>query len=93
MYIEEVFRSPQEDFVQGTDKLVVAVSQHTVFLAEAAIAHCGACSLLPGIPFSEILGKVGSPPSGPVEYILPVLGHCPCCQAVLNESTIVIPKS
>jgi hypothetical protein len=78
--------------VEELSRLVVTVSQHTVFLAEAAIRQCGSCSELPGVPFSQILDRVGNYSSGGVDYILPVLGHCPFCQAQLSEQTIVIPK-
>ena len=75
------------------DKLVVTVSQHTVFLAEAAIYRCGSCSNVPGVPFAQVLESVGGHPAGMVDFILPVLGYCPSCQSELDEQSIVIPKS
>jgi hypothetical protein len=78
--------------VEELGRIVVTVSQHTVFLAEAAISNCGMCSKAPGVPFSRILERVGNHPSGSADFILPVLGHCPFCQALLNEQTLVVPK-
>ena len=78
--------------MEEMDKLVVTVSQHTVFLAEAAIARCSACSKMPGIPLARILDRIGNHSHGSVEYILPVLGRCPACQSSLDEHSIVIPK-
>lgn len=75
------------------DKLVVTVSQHTVFLAEAAIQRCGSCSNLPGVPFAQILEMVGGHPEGSADFILPVLGYCPSCQSELDEQSVVIPKA
>ena len=75
-----------------TDKQVVTVSQHTVFLAEAAIIQCGCCSTLPGVPFAQILEKVGSHAPGTANYILPILGCCPFCKSHLDEQAIVVPK-
>jgi len=78
--------------VEEFGRLVVTVSQHTVFLAEAAIIQCASCSKSAGVPFVQILEKVANHPSREVDYILPVLGRCPFCQAELNEQTIVIPR-
>ena len=75
------------------DKLVVTVSQHTVFLAEAAIYRCGSCSNSPGVPFAQILEMVGGHPGGAADFILPVLGYCPSCQSELDEQSVVIPKT
>jgi len=79
--------------VKELEKLVVTVSQHTVFLAEAAIYRCGSCSNLQGVPFAQILEKVGGHAAGTAEFILPVLGYCPSCQSELDEQSIVIPKA
>jgi hypothetical protein len=78
--------------VEELGKLVVTVSQHTVFLAEAAIYRCGSCSNAAGVPFAQILEMVGGHPAGSADYILPVLGYCPSCQSQLDEQSIVIPK-
>jgi len=79
--------------VKELDKLIVTVSQHTVFLAEAAIYRCGSCSNSPGVPFAQILEKVGGHASGTADFILPVLGYCPSCQSELDEQSTVIPKA
>jgi hypothetical protein len=80
-------------FVKELDRLVVTVSQHTVFLAEAAIYRCGSCSNSPGVPFAQVLELVGGHPAGTVDFILPVLGYCPSCQSELDEQSTVIPKA
>jgi hypothetical protein len=78
--------------VGESGKLVVTVSQHTVFLAEAAIIECGSCSRSPAVPFSRVLDTVSTHSSGPADYILPVLGRCPSCQAQIHEETMVVPR-
>jgi hypothetical protein len=78
--------------VEEIERRIVTVSQHTVFLAEAAISKCGSCSKSPGVPFARILEQVGTNPPGTADYILPVLGRCPFCQAHLTELSIVVPK-
>lgn len=75
------------------DRMVVTVSQHTVFLAEAAIYRCGSCSNSAGVPFAQVLELVGGHPAGAVDFILPVLGYCPSCQSELDEQSTVILKA
>jgi hypothetical protein len=71
---------------------VVAVSQHTVFLAEASISGCIACNAAASVPLTYVLDKIGKYPSGRVDYILPVLASCPKCHAPLDERAVVAPK-
>lgn len=71
---------------------LVAVSQHTVFLAELAITGCIACSELARVPLTRVLDRLGNHPPGCVDYILPVLAACPRCHALLDERAIVAPK-
>lgn len=78
--------------MENVNKLVVAVSQHTVFLAESAIARCGACSRTANVPFCRILDTIGSHEFGEVDYILPVLGRCPACHSKLDEQSLVTVK-
>ena len=71
---------------------VVAVSQHTVFLAEASISGCIACNATASVPLTYVLDRIVKYPSGRVDYILPVLAACPKCHAPLDEEAVVAPK-
>jgi len=71
---------------------VVAVSQHTVFLAESSISGCIACNATASVPLTYVLDQLGKYPSGRVDYILPVLAACPKCHAPLDEGAMVAPK-
>jgi hypothetical protein len=71
---------------------VVAVSQHTVFLAEASISGCLACNATASVPLTTVLDRLGKYPSGRVDYILPVLASCPKCHAPLDERAVVALK-
>ena len=77
--------------MQQTNKLLVAVSQHTVFLAELSIAGCRACSPSASVPLVHILDSLGKHPPGTADYILPVLASCPQCHSALDERTLVLP--
>jgi len=76
----------------GMKEFIVAVSQHTVFLAESAICGCVSCTEAACVPFTCVLDKLGNHPPGRVDYILPVLAACPRCHASLDERAIVAPK-
>ena len=78
--------------MEQTDKLLIAVSQHSVFLAEAAIAGCATCTSAASVSFARILDKLGNHPEGMVDYILPVLATCPQCRSPLDELALVLPK-
>jgi len=71
---------------------VVAVSQHTVFLAEASISGCRSCNATASVPLTSVLDSLGKYPSGRVDYILPVLAACPKCHASLDERALVALK-
>jgi hypothetical protein len=73
--------------------VLIAVSQHTVFLAELSIAGCAACTPTASLPLAYILDRLSNHPPGQVDYILPVLASCPRCRAALNELTLVVPKN
>ena len=78
--------------MQRMKHLVVAVSQHTVLLAESAIAGCISCTKSAYVPFARILDMLGNHPVGCVDYILPVLAVCPKCQSLIDECVLVVPK-
>ena len=71
---------------------LVAVSQHTVFLAESAITGCVHCTEVARVPLARVLDRLGNHQPGCVDYILPVLAACPRCHAMLDERAIVAPK-
>jgi len=71
---------------------LVAVSQHTVFLAELAITGCRSCTEVARVPLARVLDRLGNHPPGRVDYILPVLAACPRCHALLDERAIVAAK-
>jgi len=74
------------------EKLVIAVSQHTVFLAESAIGGCSSCTDSARVPFARVLDVLGNHQPGRVDYILPVLATCPQCHVSLDEWSLVAPK-
>jgi hypothetical protein len=79
--------------MQRMKELIIAVSQHTVFLAESAIMGCIACTKSACIPLTRVLDSLSHHPPGRVEYILPVLAACPKCHASLDELALVAPKA
>ena len=74
------------------EKLVIAVSQHTVFLAESVLAGCASCSDSARVPFARVLDVIGKHEAGCVDYILPVLANCPKCHVSLDEWSLVSLK-
>ena len=74
------------------DKLVVSVSQTAVNQAEHAIEGCQRCSPYAAVSFSFILDSFRAYGFQQVEYILPVLAHCPRCWGEIDERTLVKPK-
>lgn len=74
-------------------EVLIAVSQHTVFLAELSIVGCGTCTPTASVPLAYILDRLSNHPPGQVDYILPVLASCPRCRAALSELTLVVPKT
>jgi hypothetical protein len=79
--------------VEHTDKPLIAVSQHSVFLAEAAISGCANCTSSASVSLVRVLDKLGNHPEGIVDYIFPVLASCPYCRSSLDELSLVLPKA
>ena len=71
------------------DKLVVSVSQTSVTQAEHAIEACQRCSPNAAVSFSFVLDSFRAYGAHQVEYILPVLAHCPRCWGEIDERTLV----
>jgi len=80
------------DRVARMDKLVVSVSRLAVAQAEQSIEACQGCSIYAAVPFSNMLHSFRSYGADQVEFILPVLAHCPRCRGVVDEGTLVKPK-
>ena len=78
--------------MKQVEKLLIAVSQRSVILAEEAICGCARCDRRAYVPFARILEKLMDHPPGNVDYVLPVLGRCPGCCSSLDEGTLVLPK-
>jgi hypothetical protein len=74
------------------DKLLVSVSQTAVTQAEHAIEACQRCSPQAAVIFSHVLHRFRTYGADQVEFILPVLAHCPRCWGEIDESTLVKPK-
>ena len=74
------------------DKLLVSVSQTAVTQAEHAIEACQRCSPQAAVAFSLVLHSFRNYGSDLVEFILPVLAHCPRCWGEIDENTLVKPK-
>jgi hypothetical protein len=74
------------------DKLLISVSQTAVTQAEHAIEACQHCSPQAAVAFSLILLSFRSYSTKHVEFILPVLAHCPRCWGEIDENTLVKPK-
>jgi len=73
---------------------VVSVSQNAVAQAESEIQSCDQCGSNATTPFWHILHKLRSTQElGQVVYVLPVLACCPGCRALIDEMTLVEPKS
>jgi hypothetical protein len=71
------------------DKLLVSVSQTAVTQAEHAIEACQRCSPQASVAFSLVLHSFRTYGTEQVEFILPVLAHCPRCWGEIDESTLV----
>jgi hypothetical protein len=78
--------------MQQMEKVIIAVSQHTVLQAELAIVGCISCTDRATVPLTRVLDKLRKQPPGRVDYILPVLAICPKCKASLDEWALVAPK-
>jgi hypothetical protein len=74
------------------DKVLVSVSQFAVTQAEQAIESCQLCTLDASVPFSSVLLSFRAYPADQVEFILPVIAHCPRCGNDVDESTLIKPK-
>ena len=73
---------------------VVSVSQNAVAQAESEIQGCDQCGSYATTQFWHILHKLRSKQElGQVVYVLPVLACCPGCRALIDEMTLVEPKS
>lgn len=73
---------------------VVSVSQNAVAQAESEIQSCDQCGSNANTPFWHILHKLRSNQEREeVVYVLPVLACCPGCRALIDEVTLVEPKS
>jgi acetaldehyde dehydrogenase (acetylating) len=73
---------------------VVSVSQNAVAQAESEIQSCDQCGSNATTPFWQILHKLRSKHGlEQVVYVLPVLACCPGCRALIDEMTLVEPKS
>ena len=73
------------------EKVLVTVSQAAVSEAELAIDGCYRCSIRAKVPFSRVLHSFRRYREN-VEYILPILAHCPKCLGEVDEKTIVTFK-
>jgi hypothetical protein len=71
------------------NKILVSVSQTAVSEAENAIDGCQYCSVDASVSFARLLHSLRNYRSDEVEYILPVLAHCPTCLGEINEDTLV----
>ena len=73
---------------------VVSVSQNAVAQAESEIQSCDQCGSNATTPFWQILHKLRSKQDlEQVVYVLPVLACCPECRGLIDEMTLVEPKS
>jgi len=73
---------------------VVSVSQNAVAQAESEIQSCDRCGSNATTPFWQILHKLRSKQDlEQVVYVLPVLACCPECRGLIDEMTLVEPKS
>jgi hypothetical protein len=70
------------------NEVLIAVSQQSVFLAEARIRGCAACSERATVLFERILDEVTGR-SGHTSYVLPSPALCPMCDAPITETTLV----
>ena len=68
--------------------LLIAVSQQSLFLAEARIRGCAACSKRANILFERILDEVTGR-GARTSYVLPSPALCPACDAPITETTLV----
>ena len=67
---------------------LVAVSQQSLFLAEAKIAGCSNCTERASTPFERLLDSITGLPET-TRYVLPTLAICPMCYNHVVESTMV----
>jgi len=69
-------------------EVLIAVSQQSVFLAEARIRGCIVCSKHANVFFESVLDEVTGR-SEPASYVLPSPALCPICDAPITETTLV----
>ena len=69
-------------------EVLIAVSQQSVFLAEARIRGCIVCSKHANVFFETVLDEVTGR-SEPASYVLPSPALCPICDAPITETTLV----
>ena len=71
---------------------IVSVSHNAVLKAELSIDGCSSCVSDAKTRFWEVLDGSRNYSGSPVVYILPVLAHCPKCEAQIDEMTLVRPR-
>lgn len=69
-------------------KLLIAVSQQSMFLAESKVAGCATCTALANVRFERLLDEVTGW-NDEVSYVMPCPASCPVCGASLEEATLV----
>jgi hypothetical protein len=69
-------------------KSLVAVSQQSLFLAEAKIAGCSNCTDRAATRFERLLDTITGLPET-TRYVLPTQAICPMCYNHVIESTMV----
>jgi len=69
------------------NEVLVAVSQLSVFLAEARIRGCANCSERATVLFERILDEVTGRKGH--SYVLPSPALCPACDAPITETSLV----
>jgi hypothetical protein len=72
-------------------RLLISVSQSAVLQGELSIEGCTYCIPAAKLPFWKILDSFREYRVEHVQYILPVLAHCPRCRAPIDETTAVQP--
>ncbi len=73
-------------------RVLVSVSQNAVLQGELSIVGCCSCSAAAKLPFWRILDSFRNYSVDHVQYILPVLAHCPRCRGPIDETTAVQPN-
>src|SRR5262245_59301266 len=73
------------------NRSVIAVTLHSLFLAESRIGGCVHCSNRATMPFERLLDPITGNPAT-TSYVLPSFALCPVCRTRVVESTMVQPR-